>query len=558
MWIRAGLVARPFLPAIAALVTFGVLAHLVSLLEVCARFAREPAAATLPPPWLYLIVPASAAVGLTGAFFADWRRNLVAGVCVAAGMIALAARYPGLLPVSLAAPVAAAGIAVWHRKGGGGIRKGLLAGALLTVALTCGAWFRFRVLPGMLMRELDPDAITFMRLAEESFIYNTQMREPLFIWMIKIMRLFSGEYSAPALRLFGIMLGLLTILVLFEFTRRHIGLVAATIAALLYAVAPAFVFTAPRGLREDITTAIFLLFSHFVIREWGRPPTLRSYAVLGFFLFLSSAIRLSSFAFCSAVIAATFAYSVYRHRVPPARWWIVAVPVALTVALLVPYLWHSHKKFGDAFYCVNIVPRFYANLEFAGQPGFPTKKETEADMLTGPRITMGEYVFKHHTTVEVARRVLDGAWRLWLSKDFRDFPTVAAPNWSRNPREWMWHFGDFNLQNQPLLRVSEANPIVFPWLQTLGLAALCFPGRRLFFTLLFLSHVPLLFLASIPEFDWRLLATALAGFYIGIGALGESVVEWGRILAAKAAGRGGEGGNGRAAAALPAKKRERS
>ncbi len=410
----------------------------------------------------------------------------------------------------------------------------LVAGFLLSAILGIAAWYRFQALQGMTLRDLDPDAITFMSIAERANIYNTAMREPLFVWMIKGMRLLGGEYSPLSLRLFGVVLSLGAVAGVFVFTRAHIGLVAAVIASLFYAVAPAFVFSATRGLREDTIIILFLWYAHLLLRMWGRPPEWRSYAALGVVLFLNIALRMSTNGFGVLTVLGLFGWSAWKHRVPPRKWWIAVLPPAISFVLLSPYLLYSKHKYGDAFYCVSIHTRFYANLEFAGKPGFPTKKQAELDMYSGPPISMGEYLFRHHTPEEVLQGFLFGTWRLYFSGDWEDFPTAAAPTWKRTPREWEYHFSDFNLERQPLVRKSASNPVLFPWLQLLGIAAMVLPGRRLFLALVFLFHGPGLFLASLIEFDWRLLTVAMASFYIGIGAAGETVFRGSGNLARRA------------------------
>jgi hypothetical protein len=74
-----------------------------------------------------------------------------------------------------------------------------------------------------------------------------------------------------------------------------------------------------------------------------------------------------------------------------------------------------------------------------------------------------------------------------------------------------------------LLRVTQWPPTLLLWLQTLGLVALCLPGRRIFLLLVLLFHAPVLFLASMEEFDWRLLTVALAAFQIGAGAAAQTI-----------------------------------
>lgn len=517
---------------LASLVVLAVVAHQLGPVDLVSKWAERPTPDNALPSWLWAVVPLAAALGVAVSAFKGIRGRLIATLAVVA--VAAAVHPLGAHPAyygGLVLPFALSGIAFYRMKRGVPLDVGLVHGSLLTVVLAVASYYRFAVLPGMALRELDIDATTFMAIAERSFIWNTDFREPLFIWMIKGMRLLAGEYSAPALRLFGIGLSFVTVAVLFEFVRRHIGLIAAVIAALLYAMAPAFVFSAPRGLREDTTITLFLLFCMVYLRMWNSRPRLRDYLLLGFVLSLNIGIRMSSNGFGAGALAMLFAWGMWRHRVSWRLAWMPVLALAIGLAPYVPFFFHCHKKYGDAFFSVNIIAKFYSNLEFAGQPGFPTPEELKVDAFAGPPITMGEYMFGLLGPEQVTNRTLVGGMRLYLSKRWIDFPTVAAPWWNRNGREWMFHFGDFNLQRQPLVRVMPGHIEAFLWLQTFGLLAMLLPGRRLFLFLVFAFHAPGLFLAAIPEFDWRLLTLAIASFYVGIGALAESAMELVRRLA---------------------------
>lgn len=530
---RAGEVLEFALPVVASLVVLAVVANQVGPVGLVSRWAERPSPETALPAWLWTVVPLAASLGVAVSAFHGLRGRLVglaAVVAVAAAVHPLGvhqAYYAGL-----ALPFVLSAIAFYRMKRGRPLDVGLVQGSLLAAVLAVASYYRFAVLPGLALRDLDADAITFMSIAERSFIWNTDFREPLFIWMIKGMRLLSGEYSAPALRLFGIGLSLVTVAVLFDFVRRHIGLIAAVIAASLYAMAPAFVFSAPRGLREDTTITLFLLFCMVYLRMWNARPRLRDYLLIGFVLALNIGIRMSSNGFGAGALVMLFAWGMWRHRVSWRLAWMPVLALAIGLAPYIPFFVHCHKKYGDAFFSVNIIAKFYSNLEFAGRPGFPTHEELQINAFAGPPITMGEYMFGLLGHEQVMNRTLVGGMRLYLSKRWIDFPTVSAPWWERNGREWMFHFGDFNLQRQPLVRVMPGHIEGFLWLQTLGLLAMLLPGRRLFLFLVFAFHAPGLFLAAIPEFDWRLLTLAMASFYVGIGALAESALELARRLAA--------------------------
>jgi len=77
---------------------------------------------------------------------------------------------------------------------------------------------------------------------------------------------------------------------------------------------------------------------------------------------------------------------------------MVFTALLLGITLLIPHQYSMYKKHGDPLYTVNQYTRFYANREFAGQEGFPSKEELATKgMYTGRKITPAEYYFSLHT-----------------------------------------------------------------------------------------------------------------------------------------------------------------
>ncbi|MCX5902836.1 MAG: hypothetical protein NTV89_05070, partial [Proteobacteria bacterium] len=78
--------------------------------------------------------------------------------------------------------------------------------------------------------------------------------------------------------------------------------------------------------------------------------------------------------------------------------------LAIAVVLVLPHLYNTYTRYGDPFYAINHHTRFYANIEFAGKPGFPTTEQIAKEgWYAGPKITPFEYYFKHHTLWQVVK-----------------------------------------------------------------------------------------------------------------------------------------------------------
>jgi hypothetical protein len=78
-----------------------------------------------------------------------------------------------------------------------------------------------------------------------------------------------------------------------------------------------------------------------------------------------------------------------------------------------------YKNYGDPFYTVNQYARFYANREFAGQPGFPTREELATKgMYTGRKITPLEYYCSLRSPWQLVQYSVVGFMKIHLTMPF--------------------------------------------------------------------------------------------------------------------------------------------
>lgn len=395
----------------------------------------------------------------------------------------------------------------------------------LCVALVMITALVLRVKAYLIVRttEPDPDCGSYIDIAKRSFIFNTESREPLYIWMTKFALLFTDNH-ALALRMLSMVAAMVAVALIFYCARRWFGLLAATVAGLAYAVSPGMVFTATRGLREEWVIVLLLWFVLEVVNLWGKPFTWKPALRLAVPLALSFLLRVSMFTTIVPLLAVPIAWSVWANR---NSWkeWLPATALALVVSFgpTVPYLLHCKKLYGDPFFVSNgLGARFYANQEFAGiHPDFPTQEEVKKDGYAGGPITLAEYIFKYHPMSEVVRFHIDGTIRLCAT----DMPLYFLPVWKYAPLEASVAR---NVPNSlQAIKVMMGTPLmqplsIVPWriLLLLGYIALLFyrPGRILaYITLLF--HVQVLFLVSLREFDWRLVTSSYPLIAISWGAL---------------------------------------
>jgi hypothetical protein len=163
----------------------------------------------------------------------------------------------------------------------------------------------------------------------------------------------------------------------------------------------------------------------------------------------------------------------------------------MTAALIAPWLVHNKQKYGDPLFEINRAARFFANEEFGGTPGFPTKAELAVDAYAGPRITPREYIFNYHSTDEVIRRTWDGFTKTFFGHNFKV---------------------GYNLIKDP-----DLTGLLYV-LHFAGLALLLFPRRIYLVIAVLLFHSSTYFLASIPTFDPRLLIVAMVFSYITVAS----------------------------------------
>ena len=515
--------ALPWLTAVAAL---AILAHGFDLLAVCDAYSRSAIPAHRPDRWLWLIVPAAGIAGLAvaalpyGADGAAARPGSRVGPRITVALAALlsaavfAVLPPACLLLTLALPAvsAYASTQAARRREAHGAPPApfsLLPALLLVAVVSLAAAVRYdaTAFRGLLHNDLptslvlglplplDPDVANFLEIARDSTGYRTAQREPLYIWLLQAAHLVAGGGGwVPALaRLTGIATSLLGVGLLFGFARALVGLPGATLAAALYAWAPFLAACAVRGLREDAIVSAALLLLWVAHRQWTRPAGWAGHAALGGAASALALLRLNSLQWIAVVLAVVAARQLWLRRRPVSQALPLAAPALMVAALSAPILIHHGQRYGDPFYASNIAVRFYANQEFAGvRPDMPTVAEVAADSTAGPPLKMGEYLFRYHTPLRLARGAAAGARRLY----FGDFATQAYWVGPRPPMPaalWILHFG--------------------------GLAAMLLPGRRLVFCAIALFHAPAFYLASFYWFDPRLLNLQYVGFHLGAGAL---------------------------------------
>ncbi|MFH0794849.1 MAG: glycosyltransferase family 39 protein [bacterium] len=366
----------------------------------------------------------------------------------------------------------------------------------LTLAAICvyGLALRWDALDQIKAEKLRGDATTYRLIAENMrHPFDTGLREPVQIWAVWL----TEKIFAPSdwdIRLMTILLSLAVVAATGIVGTRWFSPPVGLGAALFIATNKEIIFQSVSGLRLEIYMLCLLGFLGFLFRERSSRPSWKTgvgAGVWGGLLCLQLLSALSIFT----------AFTILVALVKRWRWCAVAMAFALTGLMVAPHMINNYFIFGfkDPFFSVNIHVRFYRNMEFAGQPGFPTKEEFQRYSYAGKHISSAQYIFGLHTPGEVASRIYKGLYRCLFGEN--------------------------------LMSALMGGQTSLLGLYLLGILALAVRRQWLFLCALILMELPTSFLAAgIIEFDVRLVIhhapfvamAVLAGLeFLALGVLAE-------------------------------------
>jgi len=249
------------------------------------------------------------------------------------------------------------------------------------------------------MGVLDPDVLEFQSIARGMTLFTVfgGKREPLWPVLFVLPVRLLGDQSPIAIRLIGV-LGFVFMIVIFQLLAQELfGRTWSIIAAFALAASPWLIFQAARGLREETSTALTLLFCLGLIKPrltGGRFVLL--FALAG----LTGLLRWDAMVMMLPVLL----IALIRYRPHPAAW---VLGPAVVVLMVGPLMLANYIQNGDPLYHSNFHARFYRNVEFHDQPGFPTLTQMLTDgYATGPAITWTQYVLGLHSGGELLVRAV--------------------------------------------------------------------------------------------------------------------------------------------------------
>ena len=287
-------------------------------------------------------------------------------------------------------------------------------------AVLLAAYLRWNELARMAGALLEPDAQDYLNYAQIMSLFTRTgfysgefgFREPLYILGAKLLCSILG-YSETHLRMVSFIFSLAVVYLTYKIGKEWFSPIAGLAAALIIAIHPSLIALSARGLREELFTALLLLFVYIGFIRSAMPRLLR--------LLLTGLLMGAILLVRSESIAALMLLLLCFPLCNKQRWnyRMVAAAAAIGFFLLLPHLSAMNTKFGDPFAAFKHHARFYANLEFAGQPGFPSKEEiAEKGMYTGPPISPFQYYFNYHTPWQLIQYTTIGFAKITCAMPF--------------------------------------------------------------------------------------------------------------------------------------------
>ncbi|MGA1840032.1 MAG: glycosyltransferase family 39 protein [bacterium] len=297
--------------------------------------------------------------------------------------------------------------------------------SILLICLFIAFSLRLGELRRVMDSPLDPDVSSFITLANkmkpfsETGFYSArfELREPLYLLVAKFFFLLPGSDDLN-IRFVSFLFSLLVIFLTYLLVRNWLGKGVGLVAASFLTFHTYCIEASARGLRCEFLTFLFLLFIYLTLINEKMVPLQRimGAGIMSGLLFLTR----------TEFLFPTVLFFILLPLIERKKWNFLSALLAIiiSIAIFLPHLIGMYRVHGDIFYTSNLGARFYTNLEFAGQPGFPSKEEIEQKgMFTGPKVTPFDYFFRFHTLPELFWGTAWGMAKVYIYLAIRYIPT---------------------------------------------------------------------------------------------------------------------------------------
>lgn len=254
-------------------------------------------------------------------------------------------------------------------------------------------------------------SLEFKQALVENYCGNKESLNPLFI--VSSWKVF-GWGSEIGLRFWSFIFHLLTVVLVFDYGRKIGSFVTGLVAALFVGTHQYLVELSIRGLRDSAFTFIVLLFVYLL---WETDWKKWRYRI-GLFLAGAFSIYLRLHSLIQLILVTGF-MAVDQKQLTKGL--LIGV---MLVATAMPIIRHNLSVYGEWNYSEATHLRWNANVEFAGQVGFPSQEAVALNPFQGPKISTVDYFFKLHSLADLTGSTLVGIKKIFDDLYFRYLPQL--------------------------------------------------------------------------------------------------------------------------------------
>ena len=231
------------------------------------------------------------------------------------------------------------------------------------------------------------------------------VREPLWIFLIRGVFDLLGS-SVFHLRLLSAILSVAVVAATIAFARARLGVLTGLLAGLLLAINPVHIINSVLGLREELSTLLFLAVIAVLCHR--APGAQWLWPLLAGVAAAAMVLTRSEVQFHLLVMLAVGGWWVAQWS-----WRGIVVSWIVVIVLVIPMYGGFYYRTGDPFFPANYGATVNRNLEFRERIGkdqsFPTEEEYQRHgWAAGPTITPMQYFFGYHSVPEFALISLRG------------------------------------------------------------------------------------------------------------------------------------------------------
>lgn len=286
--------------------------------------------------------------------------------------------------------------------------------------LTAGFALRYYALTQVCWLPLDWDTLGYYQLANKMSLFTDTgffsaqfgVREPFFVLVVKSALALLGD-SETHVRLVSFFASLLVIGLTYRLGMRLFGVPLALVGAAVMAVNLPLVRESARGMRLEVELVLLLvlaevLFTPPVPERAGLTTAVRARwlraALAGM---IGGVLALTRVTYLVTLVPVLLLAFVWRRS-----WAAAGLSVLMLIALQVPNQVNTWRVHGELFPLSSEHGTYGANMEFAGQAGFPSVAEVWRSPKQGKPISYARYLFGMHSPWEVVVGTVRGLWKV--------------------------------------------------------------------------------------------------------------------------------------------------